>query len=95
MLQSGRTSLQPAKRMTQVRKWNHECPSCSAKLLFARVKFLFRESERAYCSWCGGGLQARDGEHLLQYTLVTRPLDDRLPKSRTFAAARGVREQWI
>jgi len=81
--------------MTQLRKWNHECPSCSAKLLFVRVKSLFSEREKAYCSWCGGGLQARDGEHLLQYTLVARPLDDRLPKSRPVAAARTATEQWL
>jgi hypothetical protein len=85
------------KRMTQVRNWNHQCPSCSAKLLFVRVKSFFSESERAYCSWCGGGLQTRDGEYLLQYTLVDRPLDDRLPKatSRPVAAARRVTEQWL
>jgi hypothetical protein len=84
-----------SKKMTQLRNWNHECPSCSAKLLFVRVKTLFSESERAYCSWCGGELQARDGEHLLQYTLVARPLDDRTPKSRPVAAARTVTEQWL
>jgi hypothetical protein len=97
MLEGSRTSLHLVQEMTQVRNWNHECPSCSAKLLFVRVKSLFSERERAYCSWCGGGLQVRDGEHLLQYTLVARPLDDRLPQTRPspVAAARGVTEQWI
>jgi len=86
-----------SKRMTQVRNWNHECPSCSAKLLFVRVKSLFSESEGAYCSWCGGALQARDGEYLLQYTLVDRPRDDRKTqaKSRPVAAAGRVTEQWL
>jgi hypothetical protein len=90
MLEGSRTSANRPKRMTQARNWNHECQSCSAKLLFVRVKSLFSQSERAYCFWCGSGLEARDGEYLLQYTLVDRPLDDRLPH-----AARRVTEQWL
>jgi Zn-finger nucleic acid-binding protein len=52
----------------------YECPDCGARLQVIRVEVVTTGRERATCPNCKGVLLARDGNDLLIYKLVARPV---------------------